>query len=462
MKPEAILEVFGTTLVQCCKVRRQDHGIIGVSGGGDSIALLVLLRWIARALDLRLTVVSIDHGLRPEAVEEVTFVGELSRDLGLRFVSRTVDARGRALRDRRGLEEAARLERHEALERIRREGRAAWIALGHSLSDQAETVLLRIGRGTGLAGLGAMAFRRGLVIRPLLDLRRQDLRSFLRHEGLSWREDPSNRDRRIERVGVRQDLLPLVDEIALGDLAREARAARAMMERTETAWLARHSLRSDDLIVWEGAPLQELADPLISLLIRRALPRTGGHLELWRPAMEELVSLAKGSGPRGLDVPRWRFRSLRGARGSLLAWRRSPPSRSAEVNVSGPGCHRLSGLDVWLVIGGERPCSPLWGRVPADQGFVVRARRPGDRLLGSRHKLKKLWDRLGVWRHLRDRIPVIARGDEVFWTAAEPKRPAEGILVCFVVARSHPIRQWLRAHHTAGESIIEPSEKRFP
>lgn len=196
--------------------------LAGISGGCDSVCLAALLR-IARArglLDLALG--HIHHGLRPEADEEETFVRELGRAWGLAVHVRRVRARETARARGWSLEQAARAERLAALRELCREADCSVLALGHQMDDQAETVLLRLLRGAGPRGLGAMAPRRRLsdgeadgepitLIRPLLGCRRAEISGVARALGLAWREDASNRDRRHPRNRIRHELLPLLE-----------------------------------------------------------------------------------------------------------------------------------------------------------------------------------------------------------------------------------------------------------
>ena len=115
--------------------------------------------------------------------------------------------------------------RYEIFERAARELSATRVATGHTLDDQAETVLLRLLRGAGSRGLGGIRVRRGAYIRPLLDCRRSELRRYLLARDEPFREDASNFDRRIPRNRVRHDLLPVVEDLAPGGVRALARAA---------------------------------------------------------------------------------------------------------------------------------------------------------------------------------------------------------------------------------------------
>jgi tRNA(Ile)-lysidine synthase len=234
---------------------------VAVSGGGDSIALLRgLVAW-ARARRGVIFAASVDHGLRPEAAAEAAFVAELCAGLGVAH---------NILKWEQGpsggnLQEAARHARYELLTAWANEHEITDVALGHTRDDQAETVLMRLARGSGVDGLAGMASKRmrnGVTwLRPLLSLDRADLRSCLEAMDQPWVEDPSNEDLRFDRIKARK-ILDLTGPLGL-DVATLARTASHMADarealETATLSLARQTLedRSGDLVLDRIAFLQ--------------------------------------------------------------------------------------------------------------------------------------------------------------------------------------------------------------
>ncbi|NNE16933.1 MAG: tRNA lysidine(34) synthetase TilS [Myxococcales bacterium] len=188
-------------------VSRGDHVLVACSGGPDSTALLHVLHRLRTELGITLCVASIDHGLRPESAAEVEQVSALASDLGLSFYRARIEVttQGPSIQGR------ARELRYAALQELARAHGATCIAVGHSQDDQAETVLARILRGTGIRGLEAIEPRRADgVIRPLLDCRRSELRAYVLERGLSFIDDPSNHQRDFERVRIRHEVLPVL------------------------------------------------------------------------------------------------------------------------------------------------------------------------------------------------------------------------------------------------------------
>lgn len=203
---------------------------LAVSGGGDSMALLHLAQHWGGA---DLLVATVNHGLRPEAATEAALVAQEAARLGLPHVTlhwQGWDGRG-------NLQDQARQARQELLRDWAAREALGAIVLGHTRDDQAETLLLRLARGSGVDGLAGMAARREdgplLWLRPLLSCSRDELRDWLRARGVGWIDDPSNDDPRFDRVKIRQALAALdLDPARLAETATRMAEARAVLDQT--------------------------------------------------------------------------------------------------------------------------------------------------------------------------------------------------------------------------------------
>ncbi len=185
---------------------------VGVSGGADSVALLLLLVELRDELGIVLSVAHLNHKLRGAASDaDEKFVAKLAEKHGLTVYSESVDVAAKARREKANLEDTARRARYEFFARLVAEGKAGCVAVAHTADDQAETVLAHILRGTGLAGLGGIHPRTECVVRPLLHFRRAELRDYLRAKKQKWREDATNRDMSRTRARIRKKLLPLLE-----------------------------------------------------------------------------------------------------------------------------------------------------------------------------------------------------------------------------------------------------------
>lgn len=203
-----------------------DHAVaVAVSGGLDSLVLLQLLVDTQPVHGARLSVVTVDHGTRPESAADADFVCAHARGLGLP-VARADLALG---------QNASEATLREARHRVFAALEVDRVALAHHRDDQAETVLLHLLRGTGTRGLAAMGWRRDHLVRPLLDSSRTELEAYAEHRELAWREDATNRDPRFLRNRLRAEVMPLLEGLRPG--AAKALARSAAVAAQDDAWL---------------------------------------------------------------------------------------------------------------------------------------------------------------------------------------------------------------------------------
>ena len=208
------------------------------SGGADSLSLAAALAFVAPRQGLRAGGVTVDHGLQPGSAGRAVDVTAVLQRLGLDPVECvTVAVAGRGTPDGHGgPEAAARAARYEALESAARRTGAVAVLLGHTLDDQAETVLLGLARGSGARSLAGMPGRRGLFRRPLLAMRRSATRAACAALSLSPWDDPHNADPRFSRARVRRDVMPVL-EATLGPGVAEALARTAGLLRADADYL---------------------------------------------------------------------------------------------------------------------------------------------------------------------------------------------------------------------------------
>lgn len=207
-KPEGRCETLNSLLREAV----EDHFAPGppskigvaVSGGGDSVALMALLAECFADRGIEICTVTVDHGLRAGSAAEARSAKAVAANLGLSHDTLLWEAGP----GQGNLQDQARSARYDLLTAWAKSKDISVLTLGHTADDQAETVVMRLRRASGVTGLSAMAPRRmrdGLILsRPLLTLRREDLRRYLRGRGLTWVEDPSNEDQKFERVRVRE------------------------------------------------------------------------------------------------------------------------------------------------------------------------------------------------------------------------------------------------------------------
>ena len=212
-----------------------------VSGGADSMALLHALCSLRETLQLQLFVAHLDHGLRVSSAEDARFVQDAAKALKVPVVVERLPVCELCEKQGWSLEEGARHLRYQFLEKTAQKQSAVAVAVAHTADDQAETVLMRFLRGSGLAGLGAIPVKRALgevsLIRPLLSLWRSEVIEYLKQRRIAYREDESNRDKRFVRNRIRHELIPLLQESfnpklkeSLVQLAEQAQADDAYLQ----------------------------------------------------------------------------------------------------------------------------------------------------------------------------------------------------------------------------------------
>lgn len=391
---------------------------VAVSGGPDSLALLEALVELSGRLGIRLGVAHFNHRLRGEESDgDEAFVRERALTLGLPF-ERAAAAHGGP--GKGNLEAAARRERYAFFEKLLQQGAFDRIATGHTQSDQAETVLFRVLRGTGIAGLSAVrpVLRPGIV-RPLLHVSRGEVVEWLEQRGTTWREDSSNKDPRFSRNRLRQELLPRlrsewnprVDQ-ALARLGAQAAAEESYWDGVVAETVASLAYSDASGSVEIDCLAARVLHPAI---LHRCLDRLARHTkasgrQFDTQALEQLAAMIQPDGPKQVRLPG--LTALRSC-DILLLRRELRPQPVAPVEVQAPS--DLSAPDgrsrVLLRFAANH--NPSDGRNLLDYNRLyslhLRTWQPGDRLGGANQRpLRELFrnSRVPAWE--RERWPVLA------------------------------------------------------
>lgn len=410
--------------------------VVGVSGGPDSMALLLLLAESNLALDC--VAAYIDHDLRPqETGAEKMAVESLARDCGARFCCRAIPAREHAATFGLSLEDAARTLRYRALEEIRVEYGAEVIAVAHTADDQVEEFLLRMIRGCGRNGLAGMLRRQGRLVRPLLGVRKEELTSYLAERRISYCVDSSNLDRRFLRNRIRLGLLPMLEQQFNPSIRRTILQTMDIL-REEEDLLDRMTEKA--LPPLAGEPADHLSLPLSSLDIchpairRRMIEQCCWAMDA-RPTFRQIglvLSLLAGEGDEA-EVHLSGGLRVRKSKDALLfhyprgknAFRGSGREAVAvNMEIAAPGVYPIPALGAQLQISLEKPPAS-----PQDaDGLVVdadlvsfplhlRSIVPGQRFrpFGSRgsKKINRFLNDRGIPPSQRDSCLVLSMQDEV-------------------------------------------------
>jgi len=415
---------------------RDTRLVAAVSGGSDSVALLHLLARFTRDGHGYLTgVVHVHHGIRGAAADaDAAFVGTLAARLGVVVLTRHVDVPGRAREEGWSLEKAGREVRLECYADALRHFGAGRVALGHTRGDQAETVLLRLARGTGPRGLAAMAPLNGWRVRPLLETDRDELQAWLRSLGESWCEDATNADLRVPRNRVRAQVLPALRAVnpkadeAVARLARLQAADAALLESmADEAW-AQVVTRDDEEVRVSWAALSALPRALATRVARRVLEAVG-----LRGDERETSLLLAGRPTRhfnGVSVQRLGPDVVLRSSAAPPRVAVVPPGFAA-LDLPVPGAVLLEPSGVRLTADGPQPVGDVVMTDPtrvcvcadvAAGGLLVRSWRAGDRIqplgLHGHRKLQDVFVDRKVPRDERPLVPLVCAHDgTVLWVA---------------------------------------------
>jgi tRNA(Ile)-lysidine synthase len=287
--------------------------LLAISGGPDSMALLHGAARLAPGRGWRLTVAHLDHALRAESADDADFVAAAAAGLGLACELRRTDVTGLAADEGRSVEDAARQARYRFFEEVAAPD--VLIATAHTADDSAETVLLNLVRGSGLAGVSGIPARRGRIVRPLLQARRAELRRALDAAGIAYRIDPSNADLSYARNRIRHEVLPALERVnpasveALLRFARLARDDDELLDQLASAELERRRA-PDGAIDWREPPARALGRRVMRLAIGDPAPSA--------ERLEALLEAAEGErGGISIELGRDRSASVHGRRVQL-------------------------------------------------------------------------------------------------------------------------------------------------
>jgi tRNA(Ile)-lysidine synthase len=283
--------------------------LIALSGGSDSVALTVLLRDLSEHGGFALAgLAHLNHRLRPTADRDEAFCRRFANSVGIPLFVESIDVAGYAAAQRLSVEEAARRVRYEFLHRVANETSADRVAVGHTRDDQAETFLLKLVRGAGLTGLGAIYPQRGGIVRPLLDVPRVELRVLLQSRGFEWVDDETNEDVENPRNRIRHRVVPELELVYPSAAASIARTAG--LAREDGQWLDAVSRqcyeglasRSEAELHIDAAAVLAQPPPIRRRVILMALRCAFPGREIGLDHVEGVLAAAAGE-TGGIDVP---------------------------------------------------------------------------------------------------------------------------------------------------------------
>lgn len=413
--------------------------LVGLSGGPDSVCLLAVLHSLRERFTLEISALYIDHGLRPrETGEEIEFCRNLCEHLNVPFRTKAINVKSYAQDQKMNMQEAARQLRYGAFDETSHDIGAHRIALGHTADDQAETLLMRLFRGSGPTGLSGIPPVRKNIIRPLIEIGRGEIEKFLDDEKIEHIIDSSNLKENYLRNRIRLSLVPVLKEYnpdiieTLSKTAAIFRDEEKYFEIIVTKALMKLiSRKSDSRIELFLAPLEIMDKAIMRRVLRRAIDETKGLRGISFIHVEDIIGLIRRGDPGDrIYLPKG-VRVIKGY--STLILTSAPPVTLGTYSFTVPGeiILKEAGIlirsslitarelqapgqnkDLWIASG-------VFDAAKLDSPLVVRPRKDGDFFypsgFGRRKKLQDFFVDEKVPRDERDRVPLVISGNDIIW-----------------------------------------------
>ncbi len=401
-------------------LQKGDSVVIGVSGGADSVCLLHILWKLQAEYCLRLLAVHIHHGIRgKEADEDAAFTEELCRERNVEY--RLIKKNVPKLASEQGIseEEAGRLVRYETFYQICEQEGYRKIAVAHHQNDNAETIMWNFLRGSGLRGLAGMEPVRGMLIRPLLEVKRSQIEQWMQQEKIPWRNDSTNETVDYTRNKLRHQLLPWIEQnLVAGFCQRITNNTRIFYDTDEylkneaQKWMQEYAFHQQNESSFPRKKWDELHPALKRYVIRSEIDGLTGSLKDLTAEHVEAVLRLKGTGKQ-LDLP-----------AGMKVWidyEAIHIGKKQKMDIFYPNLEM--NYCCFPYEKGQKIIQNVYTKwFDYDKikvGFQLRTRKTGDRIqVLSEHGSKKLKDYMidaKIPREIRDHIPLVADGADVMW-----------------------------------------------
>ena len=414
-----IIKQVKSTINKYCMLIPKDRVVVGVSGGPDSICLLHILYEIKEEFQIELIAAHFNHRLRPgEDEKETEFVKSFVQKLGVPF--EYGEAEKDIKREKGSLEENARQLRYEFLEEVRKKYSAQKIALGHNKNDQAETVIMRLLRGSGILGLrGIPPVRDGVIIRPIIDLTRDQILYYLNKKGLSYVLDSSNMDIAFLRNKVRHKLIPYLQRYQpniveiLSKTAELLFVENSFLESEAEKWIKENVSFFENIAVLELKDFNKLHLALRQRILRSLINKRLGHTKrISFDHINSILGLIERAIPNSeIHLP---YNVVVKKRYGLLIIDEKRQFQNYCYHIKNYGRHYLPAIDSWLLVEKteeikEKNCA-IVDIDKLEFPFIIRNIRAGDRIFlqGIGHKkIKDIFIDMKIPKEIRRLIPIL-------------------------------------------------------
>ncbi|NWF75922.1 MAG: tRNA lysidine(34) synthetase TilS [Nitrospirae bacterium] len=434
MFPNLINKVIATAR-KYSMLQNNDKILVGLSGGPDSSCLLHVLNDLKEMFKLDIHALYIDHGLRPEEIpSEITFCEKMCKLINIPFMKSQIDVITYAKDEGINRHEAARQLRYRVYEETANNIKATKIALGHNADDQAETVLIRLIRGTGPTGLAGIPPVRGSIIRPLIEIERKEIEQFLDERKIDFIIDSSNLKKDYLRNKIRLSVLPILKNMnpdicrALSKTATIFREEEKYFEIIVTKTMMKlFSRKTQDHVELFLTPFEIMDKPIMRRVLRRVIDETKGLRGVNFIHIEDIIELIRNGKPGDrIYLPKG-LRVIKDY--AILILTSKQPHKLGTLSLQVPG-EVVSRENKFVIKANimDNAANHVDGKTSiildldkTGTNLTVRSRQKGDYFypmgFGKRKKLQDYFVDEKVPRDERNAIPIVISGDSIVWIA---------------------------------------------
>ena len=436
MKTDIFLTKAEKYIEENSLIARGDGIVMGVSGGADSVALLLLMDFLKEKYALSLYVVHVHHGLRAEADSEASYVRSLCEERGIPFYLKKVDVKALSGELKIGTEDAGRKARYEAFDAILKEVSADKIAVAHNCNDRAETMLFNLARGTGIKGLISIPKKRDNIIRPLLFATRQEIEEFLSRAGVSFCTDASNLTDDYARNRIRNNILPALEDSINGGATLHMFETAEQLSRLydfaakccDKAFKEIVVSESDTEVSFDKSRFLTMDEYLQSMLIKQAIDRlVPGNRDITHTHLNDVLGLISKEGTKTVNLP-YGIKAVSSYNTLSLATESIRRESFPPTQIIPDGSHiKASGYLITAEIFdnyegfdyGRNEYTKCFDYDIIKDVLWFRTRETGDYIsvnaTGGTKKLKDYMIDSKIPVDMRDSVPVVASGNDVLW-----------------------------------------------
>ena len=426
-----IFEKVLSTINKHVLIQKGDKIVVGLSGGPDSVCLLHILSRLKEELDLEIYAAHLNHQIRRiEAQKDAFYISKLCEEMGITFFIKSINVPEYCEKNGVSIEEGARKLRYEMFYEIKNNTRANKIAIGHNLNDQAETILMRMMRGTGLQGLKGIEYiRDGVIIRPILDIERNDIEEYCKQNKLNPRIDKTNLESIYTRNKIRLELIPYMKDNfnsnIIESIVRMGNSLRSDNDYIESEALIKFkevsNIKSDSVEI-NLKPYINLHNSMKVRILRNSIKHILGDTNfIDQRHIDDIIELEDESKidkvinlPRGIYVYR--------KKNSIILTNKEIVIEEIEFCYNIPSNGFIKVKEIGTIIETQVVSINKYKRSKSDKscnwfdfnkikgGIVVRNRRSGDKikLSGGSKKIKDLFIDIKIPKEDRCKVPVIA------------------------------------------------------